>query len=118
MSIFAINTSVAIPFFTQSVVLDGDNYTLRFQYNQRESVYYLSIMDSNLGIDILSGIKLVTNWGLIGPYRGGDIVGLPPGELIVLSNGEDDSPANFGQLGIGYPFTLYYLDSQYLQTGQ
>ena len=117
MSVFAINTSVTQPFFTQSVVLDGINYVLRFQYNQREDVYYISIVDATLGTDILSGIKLVVNWGLIQRYNGGDIVGLPPGELVVLSNSSDDSPPTFGNLGIGYPYTLYYLDQSFLQTG-
>jgi hypothetical protein len=117
MSVFAINTSVTQPFFSQSVVLDGSNYILRFQYNQRESVYYLSIMDAALGTDILSGIKLVSNWSLIQRYNGGDIVGLPPGELLVVPNSTNDSPPTFGELGIGYPYTLYYLDQAFLQTG-
>lgn len=116
MGVQAIATSSA-PFFYQTTSLDGVSYGLRFQYNQREACYYLSIVDTALGQDIISGVKLVTGYYLIRRYAGGDIVGLPPGELLIIPNSTSDIPADVGQLGIGNAFTLYYLDATYLLTG-
>lgn len=116
MPINAIDTAPD-PFSAQTVSLDGVSYVLRLQYNQREACYYLSITDVTLGTDIVSGIKLVSNYPLIRRYDGGDIVGLPPGELIAFSNTPDDSPADIGQLGLAARVTLLYLDATYLATG-
>jgi hypothetical protein len=114
MSISTINTS-ADPFSSISTTLDGVEYILRFTYVQRENCYYLSIEDINAGQDLLSGIKIVTGFPLVGQYRG--LGNLPPGELIALTNTQDDSPAGLGELGEKARVTLYYADETFLTTG-
>lgn len=118
MGIFAIDTDAVNAFSSQATTLDGVVYGLRFQYNQREDVYYMSIYDVTLGTDILSGIKLVSNFLLVQRYNGGVITGLPPGDFMALSSTADDSDATLGELGLLQRVTLYYLDQTYLTTGQ
>ena len=115
MPITAIDTDSGA-FSAQSTVLDGVEYILRIMYNQREQCYHLSIQDPNTGGDIISGIKIVSNYGLIYRYRG--MPGMPPGDLVAKSNTSDDSPADIGELGTAARVTLLYLDATYLSTGQ
>lgn len=117
MAVFALDTDTVNAFSSQSVTLDGAVYGLRFQYNQREDCYYMSIYDVTLGTDILSSVKLVSNSLLVQRYNGGVIEGLPPGDFMALSSASDDSDAGLGELGLTRRVTLYYLDQTYLTTG-
>lgn len=114
MPISSISTA-ADPFFNISTTLDGVEYILRFTYVQRELCYYMSIEDASSGKDLLSGIKVVTSFPLISPYQG--LGNLPPGELVALTNTQDDSPAGLGELGEKSRVTLYYVDQTFLTTG-
>lgn len=107
----------ADPFASFSVSLDGVEYLMRMQYNQRSESYYLSLGDPASGADLISSVKVVSNYPLLRWYKGGDIAGLPPGELVAFSNTPDDDPANVGELGLAARMVLTYLDSQYLTTG-
>lgn len=115
MPAFVIQTD-ADPFYTLSPTLDGVEYTLRFNYNQRENNYYLSIEDPETVTDILSCIKIVNNFPLLNAWKG--LPGTPPGDFVALSNSTaDDSSAGLGDMAPGGRVTLYYMDAQFLATG-
>ena len=114
MPVFVIQAA-ADPFFTTNPTLDGVEYSLRFTYNQREDAYYLSIENPATNTDIISGIKIVTNFPLLQNKKG--MPGMPPGDILAISNNSDDSPAGLGDLDEGGRITLYYFDSVFLATG-
>jgi hypothetical protein len=116
MPIWDIDTPTE-PFSTFSYTMDGVEYLVRLQYNERAQCYYLSLGDPASGIDLVSGIKVVTNFPLLKWYRGGDIAGLPPGELLAFSNTPDDSDADIGELGLNARVVLVYMDQQFVTTG-
>lgn len=101
------------PVWEQTTSLDGTEYQLRFAYNQRENVYHLTIANPQTGVDIISGLKLVTGWELIRRYNG--IPGVPPGAMMALTTTSDDSPAGLGELG--NRVILYYADVTFVTTG-
>lgn len=78
MSKFIIDFA-AFTAFTQEVVLDNIPYRLSFNWNTRGGFWSMSIADRD-EVKLLSGIKLVMNYGLIRRYPGR---GQPPGEFIV-----------------------------------
>lgn len=63
------------------VDLEGANYEFRFQYNARESRWYLGIYRS--GSPIRQGIKCVINWPLL--LRDAELT-RPPGHLLVIDS--------------------------------
>ncbi len=67
------------PAFTQEIILDNIPYRFTFNWNTRGTYWSVSIADRD-EVKLISGIKLVMNFGLIRRYPGRD---LPPGELIV-----------------------------------
>lgn len=64
----------------QRATLDGRDYVLRFDWNQRDGHWFLGIYDPN-GAPIITGIKLVSNCRLLGARTE---TLRPPGELLVL----------------------------------
>ncbi len=101
---FQIPTDTGVPFWTQITTLDGTDYLLRFRYNEREACYYLQIQLPDLTV-LAQGIKLVSNFRLLQSYPDPRI---PRGELYCMATGNDDSPAAFGELGIGRRVELTY----------
>lgn len=110
MSVY-VPTNLTLPFWTQSTTLDGVSYLLSFFYNQREDVYYMTIADTT-GATLCGGVKLISNWpllsGFIDPH-------MPPGELIAMALGTDQSPAGLGELGIGQRVQLTYFTQAEVQ---
>jgi len=107
MAQFFIPTNSEVPFNSQRTTIEGREFLLNFFYNQSEDVWYLSILDTN-EIEILSGLKIVTNWLLL--RRRKFDPRLPPGDFIAISS--TDEPARFGELGLGKRVQLNYLDSE------
>lgn len=68
------------PAFTQEIVLDNIPYRFTFNWNTRDTYWILSVADRD-EVKLISGIKLVMDYGLIRRYPGRN---LPPGELIVI----------------------------------
>ena len=115
MSTLVIPTQTTLPFWSQTVLLDGVSYLLTFQYNFREAVYYLQIQSADGTITYAQGIKLVSNYLLLA-YAG---VTAPPGDMMALScSTSDDSPAQFGQLGVGQRVTLLYMPEADIIAGE
>lgn len=72
------------PAFSQTVVLDGTAYRLRFQWNTRGQYWAMDLATQDK-TPIVTGIKLVLDYELIGAYHA---IGTPPGELWALDSTE------------------------------
>lgn len=86
----------------QRTVIEGRDYVLRFDWNQRNGSFYLSIADQD-GSAIATGIKLVTDWpllfGVVDARR-------PPGELMIIDEKGEGLDPSFSELGTR--FSLVY----------
>jgi len=105
MSVLRVPT-FETPFYSQTTALDGVNYRLRFKYNQREDCWYLSIGTTD-GIDLVNGVKLVVGIPLLRLFPDER---LPPGDLMVYSDGTSDGPPGLLELGAGKRCELWYFD--------
>jgi uncharacterized protein DUF6983 len=112
MSTLIIPCDPVLPFWTQTTTLDGVPYLLTFTYNQRETVYYLSISSADATVDYVLGMKLVPGIPLLRPWP------TPPGEMFVITQSADDSPPALGELADGARCVLMYVEAATLfQTG-
>ncbi len=91
------------PYFMVNVLLSGQTYNLRFEWNYRTVAWYLRIDDTVTGIKIVNGIDL------LGPYHYIDT--LPAGSLGVVRNSGTESKPGFFNFGIDKEMTLIYDDS-------
>lgn len=92
-------------FWTQRTPLDNSDYLLAFNWNDRDSAWYVSLQDLD-GEPIVAGIKLVCNVPLLSKYH--YLLTVPPGELMVLSTEPGfDIP---GLDDLGTRCELIYLD--------
>ncbi len=92
------------PFVDQVVNLDGTEYLFAFRFNQREGRYYLTLGDPN-GTAYASGEALVCNLALFSLASDSR---MPPGLLVILPQGPDDSPPGLGEIGPGKRCELIY----------
>lgn len=99
-----IPTDTILPFFYQTTTLDGTAYVLEFRYNQREQVYYLRILLPDQTV-LAQGIKIVSNYRLLQAYANAK---MPPGEIVAMAQGVNDTPAALGELGNGQRVELVY----------
>lgn len=84
------------PAYTYVCAIDGSSYRLSFTWNERTKGWSLDIAEEN-GLPIISGIRLVCNWHLLG--RSQD-TRLPPGMLSCMSlDPDDDSDPQLEDLG-------------------
>jgi len=67
-------------FFDARATLDDREYTLQFQWNQRDG-WYLGMLDAN-GNTLFSPRKLVLDWDILRSLRWNDAV--PQGSLIAV----------------------------------
>ena len=86
MEVFEIPTQPDTPHYTQQTELDGKNYTLEFEFIEREGFWMLHIGDQD-GSPLVYGIKLVADWPLLRRDAGilaGDLLAKTDGGLIAL----------------------------------
>jgi hypothetical protein len=93
------------PHYQQRTRLEGRDYVLTFQFNQREARWYLTLADEAED-PIATGMKLLANWRLLRPYRYDPRT--PPGELIASDISGDGSPPTQLELGEGKRCELLY----------
>jgi hypothetical protein len=103
MAVQIVPCDAALLFWSQTTTLDGVSYLLTFRYNSREAAYYLNIGSADGLTDYVVGAKLVVGFALLRPWA------TPPGELVVLSGSDDDSPPRLGDLADGARCTLLYI---------
>lgn len=89
--------------WTQRTALDGADFGLAFDWNQRDGHWRLSISDAS-GVAIRSGIVLVVNEMLL---RGVVDARRPPGELAVV-DATDTNDTDPGFSDLGARFKLIY----------
>lgn len=86
----------AVPLYKMRVTLEGKEYILQFDWNDRETRWYMSISDLN-NVPISTGIKVVANWPLLRKIPQPD---RPPGTLMAVDfspqNGEPPVLEDFG----------------------
>lgn len=105
--ILTIPIATTLPFFDQTVNLDGTDYLLTFRYNQREARYFLTIGAPD-GTVYTAGAALVCDFPLFSNCRDSR---LPPGRLFCQASGPDRTPPALGELGIGKRVELVYYDA-------
>ena len=92
--------------YSQTVTLDGEDYTFRFLWNDRDRHWYLTVRDV-AGDDILAGIKVVADIPITTHCSDDRIY---PGELWVIDTtgaGQDPGLRDFGSRVL-----LYYVDEE------
>lgn len=88
----------------QRTTLSGRDFVLRFDWNQRDGHWFLGIFQPN-GAPIITGIKLVVSWRLLG----GRTEALRPlGELLVLDTQTPAIDPGFADLGARH--SLIYVE--------
>jgi hypothetical protein len=95
MSITKILTSQTIPYYSEKVDLDGENFILTFKWNVREEAWYFSIYQED-ETPVAVGIKLVTGWNPIRRLSGSD---RPLGIFYTYDTTETDTEPSFSTLG-------------------
>jgi hypothetical protein len=104
--IIFIPTSTTESHYSQIVKLDGSDFILDFDWNQREGKWYLSVSTASDGM-IQGPVKVVADWPLIYPRKDPP---LPPGSLVAIdTTGEGLDP---GLSDFGTRVRLVYLDSE------
>ena len=116
MAIVEIPVDPTDLFSTQTTTLDGVPYLLTLRYNSREACYYLQIQSVDATTTYSQGIKLVSNYPLLGFGVATGYAG-PPGELMCQSFSTDDSPARLGDIGSGQRCTLFYIEEADMLAG-
>lgn len=94
MAIYTIKTSTVEAHYKKVAAIEGTDYTFQFDWNERESKWYMRIY---FGDEILvSGVKIIINFPLLRNYVDER---LPPGIIYAIDtygNGEDPGLNDFG----------------------
>lgn len=96
-----------VPHFSFRIVLDGVAYRLYFDWNTRESFWYLTIRDTDENI-LASNLKILP-WILL--TRQHPQIALPDGDFFVTDE-SSDFPKTKGEITVenfGIQFKLYYV---------
>jgi hypothetical protein len=105
MALTQISTSQTIPYYSEIVELDGENFILTFKWNVREEAWYFSIYQED-ETPVLVGVKLVTGWNPIRRLSGSD---RPLGIFFTYDTTETDTEPSFSTLGT--QIQLLYADA-------
>lgn len=87
--------SPPLPAFDVTPVLDGVTYTLRFQWNTRDSGWRLRILDEPGQVILMGDVRLVADW----PLYLSRVIRTPPGLLMVRDTsglGQDPGLSDLG----------------------
>lgn len=106
MAVFQLPTDTTSPFYVFEVELDGVLFRLEFKFNERDSAWYMSILDI-ADNRLRSGLRVVTDWPLIRLWQ--EIQTRPAGEMIAVALGDIARPALIDELG--EQVILTYLDA-------
>ncbi len=108
-----VDTSIELPNYRQVTTLDGQDYVLRFLFNQREGKWYLSVSDQS-DLPIVYGVKIVPLISLLRKVRDPR---KPPGLLMArdltaaeadFSAGEKIADLDPGLNELGARVKLFY----------
>lgn len=95
------------PRYKYHISLDGIIYYLNFNWNTRESAWYMDIANSSETL-ILAGIKLVPDYRLLKQYKA--IEGLPAGDFLLVDSKQDDQNSQVTFDNFGDRYVLMYVE--------
>jgi hypothetical protein len=84
----------SLPEYTFSVTLENVPYIVTIRWNVRGAYYTMDLLSRD-EVLLIGGIKLVINSGLTRKFPR---PGMPPGELLAIDAGNDNTPIAFGDL--------------------
>lgn len=85
-------------FFKLNVTLENVSYTLEFRWNERDSFWYMSVLNSDATLIYLAGHRLVADWGIGRSH----VDRTPPGLFVLrdtarpIGTGEEAGFDDFG----------------------
>lgn len=91
-----IPTSAELPSYVQRVTLEGREYVLAFDWNEREGRWFLDLLD-NEETPLAVGLKVVVGFPLL--RRRKTDPRLPPGDFIAIDSSDTGRDPGFGELG-------------------
>lgn len=103
MAITRIATSQKIPYYSEIVDLDGENFLMVFKWNFRDSTWYFSLYQED-ETPVAVGMRLVVGWNPLRRLVGTD---RPLGSIYVHDTVGTDVEAGFEELGTRV-LVLYY----------
>lgn len=76
--------------------LDGDLFTLRFKFNERQQTWHMDIMTGDTEEPIISGRPLITDLNVFGRFKDAR---LPKGTFLMTALADDGSDPGRDSLG-------------------
>lgn len=104
MSYHQIKLIADVPHYEQQVTLDGETYTLAFDWNEREGAWYMNLSDVE-SVPVVMGKKVVSNWTFGHRSRSES---MPPGRFLMIEHSGSDVDPTLED--IGDRVTLVYAD--------
>lgn len=95
MTIQTLPTRTDVPRYDFEIELDGVVYVFDMEWNDRDSGWYMSILDRDL-TPLLSGRRVVTNWPLTNRYRDSR---LPAGTIEAVDTSGSETEPGLSDLG-------------------
>jgi len=95
MAIQVLPTRTDTPRYRFTIELDGQSFIFTFEWNDRDSGWYLSISDVN-EVPLVSGVRVVLNVPLLDRYLDPR---LPAGRFAAIDTSGTDTEAGFADLG-------------------
>lgn len=110
MSTFIIPTSQNLPFYSQSVILDGQTFITQFKWNDRDSAWYFSLY-TEAGEGIVVGSRICVETPLL---RRVSSESAPLGEIIAHDTLNTDVDPAFEELGTRV--IMLYFDQEEMES--
>ncbi len=86
----------SIPAFTQRTSLDGVTFEFGFNWNERESAWYMSVADTD-GLTLRDGVRMALSWPLLLSVADAR---RPGGELYLIDVDGTGVEAGLDDLGV------------------
>lgn len=106
-----IPTSTELPSYVQRLTLEGREYVLAFDWNEREGRWFFDLLDSEEE-PLAAGLKVVVGFPLL--RRRKTDPRLPPGDFFAIDNSGTGRDPGFEELGARV--VLCYLEAAELGT--
>jgi hypothetical protein len=90
-----IPTSTELPSYVQRTTLEGREYVLAFDWNEREGRWFFDVLDSE-ETPLAVGLKVVVGFPLL---RRKTDPRLPPGDFLAIDTSDTGADPGFAELG-------------------
>ena len=111
MAILDIPVDGSIPYWDQTMQLEGREYLMVFAWADREACWYLHLYDQDEN-QLATGIKLVMNASLLRRWKSDSRI--PPGVLLVTRSGTGGDMTVQTDLGDSHSLTYFTSDDPLL----